>query len=111
MSGDDRLVLISAHGRAGGDHQQDRVYLEVRYLEAFDAWRAQYGDPFKDLSRNTRNRNWDEQLLAGNAAVDYGFELARPAPLAARVGPTFAELFVPYTGIPEGNRSPAFTRA
>jgi hypothetical protein len=26
------------------------------------------------------------------------------------VGPTFAELSVPNAGIPEGNRSPAFTR-
>ena len=52
-----------------------------------------------------------QRLLAGNAAAVYRFDLERLAPLAARVGPTFAELSVRYTGIPEGNRSPAFTRA
>ena len=60
MSSGDRLVLISADGHARGNHEQYRTYLEARYLEAFDAWRAQYSNPFKDLSGNTRNRNWDD---------------------------------------------------
>jgi hypothetical protein len=46
----------------------------------------------------------------GHAGPVYGFALGRLAPMAARVGPTFAELSVPNAGIPEGNRSPAFTR-
>jgi Amidohydrolase len=52
-----------------------------------------------------------QRLLGGNAAAVYGFDLDRLAPIAERVGPTYAELSVPYEGIPEGNRSPAFTRA
>jgi predicted TIM-barrel fold metal-dependent hydrolase len=56
----DRLVLISADGHAGGNHEQYRGYLEERYLEAFDAWRGQYTNPFKDLTGGTRNRNWDD---------------------------------------------------
>ena len=33
-------VLISADGHAGGNHEQYRAYLEARYLDEFDAWRA-----------------------------------------------------------------------
>jgi predicted TIM-barrel fold metal-dependent hydrolase len=49
-------------------------------------------------------------VLAGNVAAVYGFDLGALAPIAARVGPTVAELAEPYAGVPEGNRSPAFTR-
>jgi predicted TIM-barrel fold metal-dependent hydrolase len=56
----DRLVLISADCHAGGNHEQYRTYLERRYLEAFDSWRAQYTNPFKDLTTGTRSRNWDD---------------------------------------------------
>jgi predicted TIM-barrel fold metal-dependent hydrolase len=50
------------------------------------------------------------KVFAENAAKVYGFDLDALAPIAARVGPTVEELAEPYTGIPEGNRSPAFTR-
>ena len=52
-----------------------------------------------------------QQLLAGNAATVYGFDLDVLAPLAARCGPTVEELAVPYEGVPEENRSPAFVKA
>ena len=52
-----------------------------------------------------------QQILGGNAAKVYDFDMARLSPLAQRVGPTFEELSEPFVGIPEGNRSPAFTRA
>ena len=45
-----------------------------------------------------------------HAGAVYGFDLDRSAPMAARVGPTFVELSVSYAGVPEGIRSPAFTR-
>jgi predicted TIM-barrel fold metal-dependent hydrolase len=50
------------------------------------------------------------KVFAENAAKVYGFDLDALAPIAARVGPTVEELSEPYAGIPEGNRSPAFTR-
>jgi predicted TIM-barrel fold metal-dependent hydrolase len=56
---DEHLVLISADGHAGGNHDQYRSYLEARYLDEFDAWRARYSNPFKDLSGGTRDRNWN----------------------------------------------------
>ena len=52
-----------------------------------------------------------QRVLGGNAADVYGFNLDRLLPLAERVGPTFDELSQPFQGVPEGNRSPAFTRA
>jgi predicted TIM-barrel fold metal-dependent hydrolase len=62
--------------------------------------RAFAGTPDAELRR----------LLGGNAAEVYGFDLDTLAPIAARVGPTVDELNEPYSGIPEGNRSPAFVR-
>lgn len=60
-SSDHRLVLISADGHAGGNHEQYRTYLESKYLSEFDAWRGRYTNPFKDLTGGTRNRNWDDE--------------------------------------------------
>jgi hypothetical protein len=51
-----------------------------------------------------------QQLLAGNVAALYGFDIQRLRPLADRVGPTPEELNEPFEGVPEGNRSPAFAR-
>jgi predicted TIM-barrel fold metal-dependent hydrolase len=62
--------------------------------------RAFAGTPDAELRR----------LLGGNAAEVYGFDLDTLAPIAARVGPTVDELNKPYSGIPDGNRSPAFVR-
>src|SRR5262249_9647116 len=45
----DRMILISADGHAGGNHEQYRAYLESKYLQEFDAWRERYRNPFKDL--------------------------------------------------------------
>ena len=56
----EHLVLISADGHAGGNHEQYRAYLESKYHEQFDAWRKRYNNPFKDLTGGTRDRNWDD---------------------------------------------------
>jgi len=64
MSGQDdneHLVLISADGHAGGNHDQYRSYLETKYLDQFDAWRMKYSNPFKDLSGGTKDRNWNQE--------------------------------------------------
>jgi predicted TIM-barrel fold metal-dependent hydrolase len=57
---DEHLVLISADCHAGANHEAYRGYLESRYLEEFDRWRAQYSNPFRDLTRGDRDRNWDD---------------------------------------------------
>jgi predicted TIM-barrel fold metal-dependent hydrolase len=69
-NGSDRLVLISADGHAGGNHEQYRAYLESKYLESFDAWRQQYSNPFKDLTGGTRNRNWDDDRRLAELEAD-----------------------------------------
>ena len=42
-----------------------------------------------------------QQLLAGNAAKLYGFDLDALAPIAAKVGPTLAEIAQPLDALPE----------
>ncbi|MFE9254419.1 amidohydrolase family protein [Streptomyces sp. NPDC006879] len=49
-------------------------------------------------------------MVGGNAARVYGFDLAALAPLAARHGPTHAEVSVPLAAPPPGATSPAFAR-
>jgi predicted TIM-barrel fold metal-dependent hydrolase len=55
-------TIISADTHAGGSHEQYREYLDPEWRDEFDAWRAQYKNPWKDL-RNTdlRVRNWDDE--------------------------------------------------
>jgi predicted TIM-barrel fold metal-dependent hydrolase len=52
-----------------------------------------------------------QQLLAGNAADLYGFDLDALGKLAADVGPTVDELRVPLDAIPADATSPAFFKA
>ena len=51
-----------------------------------------------------------QQLLAGNAARVYGFDLDALAPIATRVGPTVDEVAEPLDAVPADSNSPAFTR-
>ncbi len=50
------------------------------------------------------------QVLGGNAAAVYGFDLDALAPIAARVGPTVEELAEPLDKIPADATSPGFFR-
>lgn len=68
--GGERLILISADGHAGGNHEQYRSYLESRYHDDFDRWRAAYGNPFRDLTTGTRTRNWDDERRLGDLEAD-----------------------------------------
>ena len=54
-----------------------------------------------------------QQMVAGNAANVYGFDLDFLAPFAARIGPTKAEIAEPldYDGLPAAARKcPGFAR-
>jgi predicted TIM-barrel fold metal-dependent hydrolase len=65
----DRYTLISADCHAGGNHEMYRGYLEERFTDAFDLWRSQYSNPFRDLTNDTRDRNWnDERRIAEQEA-------------------------------------------
>ena len=50
------------------------------------------------------------KVFAENIAPVYDFDLEKLAPIAAKVGPTPAEIGVPLDKIPADSVSPAFTR-
>ena len=47
-----------------------RDYLESRYHDDFDAWRAKYKNPFRDLQDGGRIRNWDDDRRIGDQEED-----------------------------------------
>jgi len=59
VAGDDRYVVISADGHAGGNVQDYRPYLADRWHPEFDEWAAAYEMPFEDLLGDLGARNWD----------------------------------------------------
>lgn len=67
---DRRYTVISADTHAGGSHAMYREYLESKYHEEFDAWRAQYKNPFADLGDERRYRNWDDDMRNSQQDAD-----------------------------------------
>ncbi len=57
----DRYILISADCHAGGSMEMYREHLDPAYLDAFERWRGAYSNPFRDLQRDGRTRNWDNE--------------------------------------------------
>lgn len=70
MKPDDHYTIISSDCHAGGSHDMYREYLEKRYLDDFDAWRAKYRNPFSDLRGKRRTRNWDDEYRNGQLEED-----------------------------------------
>lgn len=69
-SGEQHYTIISSDTHAGGSHAQYREFLEATYLDDFDAWRAQYKNPFKDLGDQRRYRNWDNEMRNNQQDAD-----------------------------------------
>ncbi len=59
MHATDHYTVISADCHAGASHAQYREYLDPQWRDEFDAWRARYANPFRDLQGDGRTRNWD----------------------------------------------------
>ena len=59
MRASEHYVVISSDCHAGGSHAQYREYLDPAWQDEFDAWRARYSNPFRDLQGDGRTRNWD----------------------------------------------------
>ncbi|MFF2366876.1 amidohydrolase family protein [Streptomyces sp. NPDC058122] len=57
--GEDRYTVISADCHAGADLLDYKPYLERRYHDDFDAWAADYVNPYEDLLADTADRNWN----------------------------------------------------
>ncbi|GIU87509.1 MAG: hypothetical protein KatS3mg009_2024 [Acidimicrobiia bacterium] len=68
MNRTDHYIVISSDCHAGASHSTYREYLDPKYLEDFDAWRARYKNPYKDLGDQRRLRNWDNEMR--NAAQE-----------------------------------------
>ena len=63
-------TIVTADSHAGGSHAAYREYLDPKYLEEFDAWRAKYKNPFKDLGDTRRLRNWDNEMRNSQQEAD-----------------------------------------
>jgi predicted TIM-barrel fold metal-dependent hydrolase len=68
--GDDRYIVISADGHAGGNIGDYRPYLERRWLDEFDAWAAGFEMPYEDLIGDNGARNWDSARRARDLEAD-----------------------------------------
>ena len=65
------FTIISADTHAGGSHEQYRGYLDPAWHDEFDAWRAQYKNPWKDLRKSDlRVRNWDDDRRDADELAD-----------------------------------------
>jgi predicted TIM-barrel fold metal-dependent hydrolase len=66
----DRYTVISAdcHGGAGIDAY--RPYLPTAHLDAFDAWRAGFENPYDDLEGADAARNWDHDRRLAELEAD-----------------------------------------
>jgi hypothetical protein len=76
-------TIVTADSHAGGSHAAYREYLDPKYLEDFDAWRAKYKNPFKDLGDTRRFRNWDNEMRNGQEEED---GVVRPRPRTMSTG-------------------------
>ena len=63
-------TLISADCHAGASHTTYRTYLDPQYLDDFDAWRAKYKNPFRDLQGSDRDRNWNSERRIAELEAD-----------------------------------------
>ena len=70
LTDDDHYIVISSDCHAGGSHAMYRENLESRFHEQFDAWREKYRNPYRDLSGNRRNKNWDNDLRISEQESD-----------------------------------------
>lgn len=70
MERTDHYTIISADCHAGASHATYREYLDPRYHDDFDAWRAKYKNPFRDLQDGGRVRNWDDERRNGDLERD-----------------------------------------
>jgi len=61
LRGEDRMTIISADCHAGGSVDDYRPYLPASMHEKFDEWKGKYTNPFKDLTDDTKSRNFDDE--------------------------------------------------
>lgn len=66
-----RYTIISADCHAGGSMDQYAAYLDPAWRDEFDAWRAKYTSPWRDLDDDDgKLRNWDSHRRAAEEEAD-----------------------------------------
>jgi predicted TIM-barrel fold metal-dependent hydrolase len=66
----ERYTVISADCHGGGSIDDYRPYLEPRYLDDFDTWRAEFDNPYPDLQDTNAGRNWDHERRLAELEAD-----------------------------------------
>jgi predicted TIM-barrel fold metal-dependent hydrolase len=66
----ERYTVISADCHGGGDVPDYRPYLERALLEEFDAWQAEFANPYSDLAGPGASRNWDHDRRLAELEAD-----------------------------------------
>ena len=59
LPGGDRYVVISSDCHAGASINAYREYLTSDLHDEFDAWMQTFDNPYKDLTGDDAERNWD----------------------------------------------------
>ncbi|MER6100786.1 amidohydrolase family protein [Streptomyces sp. NPDC001832] len=66
----ERYTVISADCHAGADLLDYKPYLETKYHDDFDAWAADYVNPYEDLLADTADRNWNSARRVAELEAD-----------------------------------------
>ena len=53
------MLIISADCHAGANVDGHKEYLARKWWDDFDAWKAEFVNPFADLDEIYADRNWD----------------------------------------------------
>ncbi|RMH81727.1 MAG: amidohydrolase [Actinomyces sp.] len=61
MAATDRYTIISSDSHAGANMATYAEYLDPAWREEFEAWRAAYKNPYRDLQDDGKTRNWDDE--------------------------------------------------
>ena len=97
----ERYTIISADGHAGAEMSAYREYLESRYHDDFDAWSAEYVNPFADLLAPIAYRSWDSDRRLAETESDG---------IAAESVPSFTSVAIglrPFSAPPGSPPAPA----
>ncbi|MGA1541812.1 MAG: amidohydrolase family protein [Ilumatobacteraceae bacterium] len=100
-AGDDRYIVVSSDGHAGGDIPDYRPYLESKWLDDFDAWAATFENPYPDLEGDLGPRNWNSARRDG--------DLLQDGIVAEVIFPNTVPPFYPKSSLT--TQPPAMTRA
>ena len=82
---DARYTIISADCHAGADLGDYRSYLDGRWHDEFDAWAADFENPFSDLRDPGKVRNWDNEIRQRELEGDAG-RASRPTTVGSPTG-------------------------